>query len=246
MNLVAKNDANKIVALVDDPLFRVLFRRVFSKVKGFWNKIGRSVVIADEVSAILGKYNILNRFLFKILDKVLISSGRHLPTPNETRWNAAFDCLEVFMSQDLANLNKALIICGIRALIPSEFSFLKEYLLVMKPVSITLECFQAEHNCYLGMVLPALVKLKRRLNELTDLHSFSEYRDLLVEQISLRFGHLFKDDTHVLASATHPQFKLNWIEDEFTKLEVKKKLDNLVTADGKAPKLISPVETADF
>ncbi len=55
MNHVAKNDANKIVTLVDDPLFRVLFRRVFSKVKGFWNKIGRSVVIADEVSAILGK-----------------------------------------------------------------------------------------------------------------------------------------------------------------------------------------------
>lgn len=116
----------------------------------------------------------------------------------------------------------------------------------MKPVSITLDCFQAEHNCYLGMVLPALVKLKRRLNEVTDLHSFSEYRDLLEVQISLRFGHLFKDDTHVLASATHPQFKLNWIEDEFTKLEVKKKFDNLVTADGKAPKLISPVETADF
>ena len=56
MNLVAKNDANKIVALVDDPMFKVLFRRVFSKVKGFWNKIGRSVVIADEVSDILGKY----------------------------------------------------------------------------------------------------------------------------------------------------------------------------------------------
>ena len=56
MNLVAKNDANKIVALVDDPMFKVLFRRVFSKVKEFWNKIGRSVVIADEVSEILGKY----------------------------------------------------------------------------------------------------------------------------------------------------------------------------------------------
>ena len=56
MNLVAKNDANKIVALVDDPMFKDLFRRVFSKVKGFWNKIGRSAVIADEVSEILGKY----------------------------------------------------------------------------------------------------------------------------------------------------------------------------------------------
>ena len=40
-------------------------------------------------------------------------SGRHLPTPNETSWNAAFDCLEVFMSQDLESLNKALIVCGI-------------------------------------------------------------------------------------------------------------------------------------
>jgi hypothetical protein len=79
-------------------------------------------------------------------------SGRHLPTPNETRWNAAFDCLEVFISQDLESLNKALIVCGIRALIPTEVSFLKEYLIVMKPVSITLDCFQAEKNCYLGMV----------------------------------------------------------------------------------------------
>ncbi|EFX71020.1 hypothetical protein DAPPUDRAFT_327600 [Daphnia pulex] len=58
-----------------------------------------------------------------------------------------------------------------------------QYLIVMKPVSITLDCFQAEKNCYLGMVLPAIVKLKGRLNELTELHSFSEYRDLLVENI---------------------------------------------------------------
>jgi hypothetical protein len=45
----------------------------------------------------------------------------------------------------------------------------------------------------------------------------------------------------VCLPATHPQFKLNWIEDEFTKLEVKKKLDNLLTLDGKQQKLISPV-----
>jgi hypothetical protein len=84
------------------------------------------------------------------------------------------------------------------------------------------------------------------LNELTELHSFSEYRDLLVEKINLRFGHLFKDDNHILSAATHPQFKLNWIEDEFTKLEVKKKFDNLLTLDGKQQKLISPVESSNF
>ena len=184
--------------------------------------------------------------MYSLLLLYTFPSGRHLPTPNETHWNAAFDCLEVFMFQDLESLNKALIVCGIRALIPTEVSFLKEYLIVMKPVSITLDCFQAEKNCYLGMVLPAIVKLKRRLNELTELHSFSEYRDLLVEKINLRFGHLFKDDNHILSAATHPQFKLNWIEDEFTKLEVKKKLDNLLTLDGKQQKLISPVESSNF
>ena len=84
------------------------------------------------------------------------------------------------------------------------------------------------------------------MNELTELHSFSEYRDLLVEKINLRFGHLFKDDNHILSAATHPQFKLNRIEDEITKLEVKKKLDNLLTLDGKQQKLISPVESSNF
>ena len=116
----------------------------------------------------------------------------------------------------------------------------------MKTVSITLDCFQTEHNYYLGMVLPALVKLKRRLHVLTGLHFFSEYRSLLVEQISLRFGHLFKDDFHVLASTYHPQLKLNWIDDEFTKLEAKKKLENVLAVDGRAPKLISSVESADY
>jgi hypothetical protein len=76
----------------------------------------------------------------------------------------------------------------------------------------------------LRLVLPAIVKIKIRLNELTELHSFSEYRDFLIEKINLRFGHLLKGDTHIIAAATHPQFKLNWIEDEFTKLKVKKKI----------------------
>jgi hypothetical protein len=75
--------------------------------------------------------------------------------------------LIVFISEDVESLNKALIECGIRAFIPTEISFLKEYLIVMNPVSITQDCFQAEKNCYLGMVLPALVKIKRILNELT-------------------------------------------------------------------------------
>ena len=78
------------------------------------------------------------------------------------------------------------------------------------------------------------------MNELTELHSFSEYLDLLVEKINLSFGHLFKDDNHILSAATHPQFKLNRIEDEITKLEVKKKLDNLLTLDGNQQKKLFP------
>lgn len=66
-NLVATKDAE--AAIMNDPVFKAICRKVMGKAKALWNLQNRSTVVAD-----------------KIVDLV----GRRLLVPNETRWNATY------------------------------------------------------------------------------------------------------------------------------------------------------------
>lgn len=167
-----------------------------------------------------------------------------MPTPSETRCNSKQDCLIELMLQDLEKINKGLLACGIKPLIPSEYSILKEYVLVMKPVCIALDTLQREHNCFLGLVLPVLVRMKRSLNSLI-LFRFGDYRTSLLHRMEVHFGHLFRDDDFVHAAATHPKFKLSWLVNETSKLNTKLKIKSLVQCNLSSRKTKTPEQSPD-
>jgi len=98
----------------------------------------------------------------------------------------------------------------------------------MSPVAMALYRLQGDINCYLGLVLPTLVKLKEILSSL-DLSSAScQVRDILLKRIDERFGHLFKEDAYVLATVTHPRFKLAWLSNSEEKTNCKRKLESII------------------
>jgi len=118
------------------------------------------------------------------------------------------DCLRELMLQDLEKIDKGLLACGIKPLIPSEYSILKEYVLVMNPVCIALDTLQGEHNCFLRLVLPVLVHLKRSLNSLI-LTQFEDFRTSLLHRMEVRFS--ISLETMILFSLLLPTQNLNLV-----------------------------------
>lgn len=103
---------------------------------------------------------------------------------------------------------------------PDQFNYLKEYLSVMAPISSYLDVMQGEENTHLGCVLPILVKLRTKLRGLYLTNQTSKnLRDGLLTKLGNRFGHLFDNESHVIAAIVHPKFKLNWLYFDQVKAE---------------------------
>ena len=75
--------------------------------------------------------------------------------------------------------------CLIKPLLDSEHRLLLEYVKVMRPICVALETLQGEPNCFLGLVLPVIVRLKTRLNSLV-LPDFDEFRTAILERIETK------------------------------------------------------------
>ena len=82
-----------------------------------------------------------------------------LKTPNATRWNSTFDALRGLLEHK-AKLNDIMDACNLRRFTPQEIGFMEEYIILMEPLAITLDKLQGDHAS-LGMVLPAITKLKQ-------------------------------------------------------------------------------------
>lgn len=93
-----------------------------------------------------------------------------------------------------------------------EVTYLKEYVDVLKPVATALDILQGEQKCYLGIVIPTLLTLKRKLQEkISNTQFFSEIIDTTVKAVDSRFKQLFDSVDAKLATMTVPQFRLWWL-----------------------------------
>lgn len=153
-----------------------------AKLHALWNAAGRSVNASDDVFDILGRY---------------------LPRPVVTRWNSLFDSVLMFIRQDQSKIRELLSKLKIPEVTDDDYLFLTEFLQIMYPISSALDILQGETHCYLGSVLPLLVKVKSSLLLLAfPSHEASEVededqtsvsvRDAMVAKLDTRFGELFK------------------------------------------------------
>ena len=187
--------------------FKQIHRKVMGKLNALWNLNSRSSLASDETFEILGRY---------------------LPRPGATRWNSLFDSLTVLVAQTPAKLSELMSALKIPTITSNERTFLLEYLSLMSPVAMALDRLQGDINCYLGLVLPTLVKLKEMLSSLDLSPASCQVRDILLKRIDERFGHLFKEDAYVLATVTHPRFKLAWLSNSEDKTNFKRKIESII------------------
>ena len=99
---------------------------------------------------------------------------------------------------------------------------MKEYCVVLKPVSRGLDVLQGEDNCFFGSLLPTLEAIIKKVVALkVDLSAMTVGLAGAVEDaIRARFQKVFNDNNAIIAAITVPKFKLKWVETQSKKRSV--------------------------
>lgn len=92
-------------------------------------------------------------------------------------------------------------------------------MVVMSPVSMALDKLQGEENCFLGILMPTILEVRKKLLALSPtLTHCTILADALIHSIERRFEHLFQFDSaskvYAVAAASHPNFKLRWVPND--------------------------------
>jgi len=83
-----------------------------------------------------------------------------------TRWNSMFDSLNHLITLR-CKLNIVVKCLNLNFVFKeSDYEYLEELVTVLKPIAQALDYLQAEKNCYYGQLIPILISLKLRLEEL--------------------------------------------------------------------------------
>lgn len=102
---------------------------------------------------------------------------------------------------------------------PIEIEVLAEYINIMSPVAIALDKLQGAEHCYLGLLMPTVQLVRRKLLDMIPGVTHSGILvDGLIDSINRRFGYLFEFNSSscvfAAAAIAHPNFKLRWVPAE--------------------------------
>uniref|UniRef100_A0AAZ1WYK7 BED-type domain-containing protein n=1 Tax=Oreochromis aureus TaxID=47969 RepID=A0AAZ1WYK7_OREAU len=169
---------------------KFIHRSATSKCSAMWTKANRSSVASELVD---------NFFKKKLI------------VPVSTRWNSFHDALSRITDIPLAELNTVCTQFGIKCFTDREYLFLKEYCIVLKPLTVAVDILQGEENCYFGILLPTLEILMSRTLALQDELKLTAS---LPDAIKVHFSSMMDNKEALLAAVTLPKFKLRWIRGE--------------------------------
>ncbi|KAL2101773.1 hypothetical protein ACEWY4_003534 [Coilia grayii] len=139
LNLISTNDVDKW--LTSNTESKAVYRSATGKCFALWTKSSHSTVASELVEEMCKRKRIV---------------------PTSTRWNSVYDALSRITDIPLPELNSLCSSLGIKAVTEREYTFLKEYCTVMKPLTVALDILQGEDNCYYGSLLPTLKTLMSR------------------------------------------------------------------------------------
>ncbi|KAL4009585.1 hypothetical protein ACER0C_003437 [Sarotherodon galilaeus] len=173
---------------------KFIYRSATSKCSAMWTKASRSS----------GASELVDNFFKK---KLIV--------PVSTRWNSFHDALSRITDIPLAELNTVCTQFGIKCFTDREYLFLKEYCIVLKPLTVALDILQGEENCYFGILLPTLEILMSRTLALQDeLKLSASLPDIIVKASKVHFSSMMDNKEALLVAVTLPKFKLRWIREE--------------------------------
>lgn len=188
LNLIASKDLAD--AISKEPIQRVHVSST-AKCALIWHKAQSALPLTDLVA------NIAN---IKSTDPCL------------TQWGSEYNFVQKITSLGDEQLTLLIDILDVPNFVPEETAYLKDYVDVFKPVAFALDLLQGEQKCFLGIVIPTLLTLKRKLQEkAANMQLFSKAIDSTIKAIDSRFKEVFNSTDAKLATTTMPQFRLWWL-----------------------------------
>lgn len=170
-----------------------------------------------------------------------------LMCPTLTRWNSLFDAIKNLLEHK-QKLNDLMKKFSLKPFSENELDYLSEYCTVMSPIAKTLDHLQQDCEFYYAILLPTLFTLKKKLEDLRvkPLRFTKTVVEFLLQSFEKRFDIYLQLSSEVtdaiIASCTHPKFKLFWIPPDFNwKISSIKK--DCIQAINEFSSLSSPVET---
>uniref|UniRef100_A0A8C6Q7X7 HAT C-terminal dimerisation domain-containing protein n=1 Tax=Nothobranchius furzeri TaxID=105023 RepID=A0A8C6Q7X7_NOTFU len=198
INLISTSDVEK--HLNSSAETKSVYRSSMAKCSALWTKASRSTLAAEQVEEI---------------------SRRKLMVPTSTRWNSLYEAISRILTIPSNELNPMCVKLGIKCFTEKEYQFLKEYISVMKPLTVALDILQGD-ECPYGALLPTLTSLMSKTLALKD--DLSKMTATLPDAIKTRFNAVLESQEGRLAAATCPKFKLRWLRDECSRVQVKELL----------------------
>lgn len=123
-----------------------------------------------------------------------------LMLPTTTRWNSFHDALSSITDIPIPELNCLCSRLEIKVFTECEYQYLKEYCTVMKPLTVALDIWQGEDNCYYGSLLPTLEILMSKTLALQNGHSRMT-ADLPHVKVQVGLFYNFKSESQIHADA---------------------------------------------
>lgn len=148
--------------------------------------------------------------------------GKQLGYPVCTRWNSLYDCTLELLQYPMSEL---LVATKTKTLDSSPFTdretkYLQEYVKLMQPLAMSLDHLQGEKNMHYGNLLPTLFSLLKHYEEMETQRCFDivtaavpKIIEFLKSKRRFEAEFNFEESANlsVLASVSHPAFKLRWI-----------------------------------
>jgi hypothetical protein len=195
INLVATTDAQKALT---KPAYSRAHHSAMGKCQAVWNKVNKSSKASDAVRDICGP-------------------GISFLIPVQTRWFSTYNaiCRINELAEYLPRVCTALDIVKFK---PCDLDFLKEYITVMEPLAVTLDKLQGEKHCFLGILVPELMKLRNKLITMRQIAVADPLRVAVLDGLNSRYSFYFDLNftdngarAAMLAAISHPGYKLVWI-----------------------------------
>ena len=220
LSLISTKDASKVT----DSKYKKTSHSTFAKCSALWNASRRP----------------------KSGEKVVEKLGRQLTVPCVTRWNSMYESVAVLLEKQ-DSLNVLMLELKLPIFDQTDFTFLSEYVKVMRPIADALNKLQGEHQVHFGSVLPTLLAVQSKLKSLEEekLHVCKPLLTQTLTGLKSRFGNLLNLELDpickmaVVASTSNPKFRLRWltINPDFNNPETK---DKVIEVFREALKTVAP------
>lgn len=191
LNLIASHDA--LDSLKHSMAFKRQYNSAMGKCSALWTASGRP----------------------KAAEVVKNICGKQLLQPCATRWNSMYDSIQrtLEVKDKLQQLCTTLKMTTFKDM---DIEFLEEFVLVMKPIAVSLDKLQGEKDACLAYFLPSILRIEQSLMEtIPKLKYALPLAQAALKGLRTRYADAInmapEVDHYILAAVTHPYFKMRWV-----------------------------------